>query len=381
MKNKAFYGKRFQLGVLGGGQLGRMLQQPAISLDIDTHFLDPAADAPCSTLSTGFVHGDFNDFQTVVDFGKDKHLITIEIENVNVDALEELEKRGVQVCPSPKHLRIIKDKGLQKQFYADHGIPSSDFRLIQSGSELSEQDLPIVQKMRTGGYDGKGVQVLKSAADLTEAFDAPCVLEELVNIDKELSVIVARNASGEVAVYPTVELVFNHEANLVDYLLSPASISQKQEAEAKALAMKVVESMDFVGILAVEMFLDSEGKVLVNEVAPRTHNSGHQTIEANYTSQFEQHLRAILNLPLGDPSLRCPSSMINLLGEKGHTGPVVYEGMEDVLKIPKVYPHIYGKTTTKPFRKMGHITILGESLEEVKSQAKKVQNSLKVISE
>jgi 5-(carboxyamino)imidazole ribonucleotide synthase len=381
MKNKAFYGKRFQLGVLGGGQLGRMLQQPAISLDIDTHFLDPAADAPCSTLSTGFVHGDFNDFQTVVDFGKDKHLITIEIENVNVDALEELEKRGVQVCPSPKHLRIIKDKGLQKQFYADHGIPSSDFRLIESGSELSEKDLPIVQKMRTGGYDGKGVQVLKSAADLMEAFDAPSVLEELVNIDKELSVIVARNASGEVVVYPTVELVFNHEANLVDYLLSPASISQEQESEAKALAMKVVESMDFVGILAVEMFLDSEGNVLVNEVAPRTHNSGHQTIEANYTSQFEQHLRAILNLPLGDPSLRCPSSMINLLGEKGHTGPVVYEGMEDVLKIPKVYPHIYGKTTTKPFRKMGHITILGESLEEVKIQAKKVQNSLKVISE
>ena len=381
MKTSAFYGKRFKLGVLGGGQLGRMLQQPAISLDIDVHFLDPAPDAPCSTLSTGFVVGDFNDYQTVMDFGKDKDMITIEIENVNVKALEDLEKQGVAVCPSPKHLHIIKDKGLQKQFYANNNIPSSNFTLIESKAALSPTNLPVVQKLRTGGYDGKGVQVLMNEHDLAQAFDGPCVLEALVDIEKELSVIVARNKSGEVAVYPTVELVFNPEANLVDFLLSPASITQEQENSAKELAMKVVEAMDFVGILAVEMFLDKTGNVLVNEVAPRTHNSGHQTIEANYTSQFEQHLRAILNLPLGDPSLRCPSAMINLLGEKGHAGPVVYEGMNEVLAMPKVYPHLYGKTSTKPFRKMGHVTVLGESIDEVKRNAERLQSTIRVISE
>ncbi|MGB1031318.1 MAG: 5-(carboxyamino)imidazole ribonucleotide synthase, partial [Flavobacteriales bacterium] len=350
-------------------------------LDVDVHFLDPTADAPCSTLSTGFQIGSFNNYDQVMAFGKNMDLVSIEIENVNVDALEDLEKLGVKVCPSPTSLRIIKDKGIQKQFYADNRIPTSNFQLTKAGEGVSEAQLPVVQKLRTGGYDGKGVKVLTSAADLADAFQEACVLEDLVTIAKELSVIVARNQNGDVKVFPVVELVFDPKANLVDYLLSPANIDEATAQQAKDLAMKVVTSMDYVGLLAVELFLQKDGQVLVNEIAPRTHNSGHQSIEGNYTSQFEQHLRAILNLPLGNPDARGVSTMVNLVGEEGFTGPVVYEGMDELLGMDKVYPHLYGKTHTKPYRKMGHVTALANSSEEAIAKAMEIKKTVRVIAD
>ena len=375
----SFYGKQFRLGILGGGQLGRMLIPEAIDLDIHVHVLDPAPDAPCAELANSFTCGDFRDYETVMAFGRDKDVVTIEIEDVNIDALRDLKAMGVRVCPDPEHVATIKDKGLQKQFYADHGIATSAFRLVDSGRELSADDLPCVLKSRTGGYDGKGVKVLRTADDLASAFDAPCVVEALVPIAKELSVIVARNADGETAAFPVVELVFDPRANLVDYLFAPASIDEQLAEAATKLALQVVDAFAFTGILAVEMFLTEEGALLVNEVAPRTHNSGHHTIEANYTSQFAQHLRAILNLPLGDAGAHSFGAMVNLVGEPGHSGPVVYDGMEALLRMPKVYPHLYGKSETKPFRKMGHVTLLANTADELRAQVEKVKKTVRVV--
>jgi 5-(carboxyamino)imidazole ribonucleotide synthase len=374
-----FYGKRFTLGVLGGGQLGRMLIQEAIDLDVDVHILDPSPDAPCRGLCSSFTVGDFRDKETVLAFGKGKDLITIEIEDVNVEALEILQSEGVRVCPDPRILKVIQDKGAQKQFYVDHRIPTSPFRLITDGSELSASDLPIVQKLRVGGYDGRGVQVLRTEESLSSAFNEPSVLEDLVDIQKELAVIVARNANGETKTFPVVELVFDPEANLVTYLFSPAQIDEKTAREADELACSVANALELEGILAVEMFLDTSGHLMVNECAPRTHNSGHHTIEGNYTSQFAQHLRAILNLPLGNTDCIQPAAMVNLLGEKGFEGPVVYEGLIDVLAMDGVYPHLYGKTSTKPFRKMGHITVVDKDLDAVRTKAQQVSERVRVI--
>lgn len=374
-----FYGKRFTLGVLGGGQLGRMLIQEAISLDVEVHILDPSPDAPCRGLCSSFTVGDFRDKDTVLAFGKGKDLITIEIEDVNVEALEILQNEGVRVCPDPQILKIIQDKGVQKQFYLEHDIPSTPFRLIKDKSELSTSDLPLVQKLRVGGYDGRGVQVLRTEESLSAAFNAPSVLEDLVDIQKELAVIVARNANGETKTFPVVELVFDPVANLVTYLFSPAQVNENTARKAEDLACSVANALELEGILAVEMFLDTTGKLMVNECAPRTHNSGHHTIEGNYTSQFAQHLRAILNLPLGNTDSIQPAAMVNLLGEKGFKGPVIYEGLTDILGMDEVYPHLYGKTTTKPFRKMGHITVLDKDLEGVKNKAQEVSERIRVI--
>ncbi len=377
--NKAIYGKNLRLGILGGGQLGRMFIPEAIDLDVHVHVLDPAADAPCAQIAHSFTQGDFRDYQTVLDFGRDKDVLTIEIEDVNIEALRELRDAGVKVCPNPDHVATIKDKGLQKQFYRDHGIASSSFRLIESGRELTSADLPCVLKARTGGYDGKGVSVLRTDADIAAAFGVPCVVEELVDIAKELSVIITRNAAGQTAVFPVVELVFDPRANLVDFLLAPAQVDDTVAERAKALALQVADAFSFEGILAVELFLTTTGELLVNEVAPRTHNSGHHTIEANYTSQFAQHLRAILNLPPGDTRAHGVAAMVNLVGEPGFSGPVVYEGLEKVLSLPGVYPHLYGKSTTKPFRKMGHVTVLADDLDTLRSRVEEVKRTLKVI--
>lgn len=374
-----FYGKRFTLGVLGGGQLGRMLIQEAIDLDVDVHILDPAPDAPCRGLCSSFTVGDFRVKDTVLEFGKGKDLITIEIEDVNVEALEILQKEGVRVCPDPKILKVIQDKGVQKQFYTDHNIPTSPFRLIQDKSGLTSADLPIVQKLRVGGYDGRGVQVLRTEESLSAAFNEPSVLEDLVDIQKELAVIVARNANGETKTFPVVELVFDPVANLVTYLFSPAQIDESTARKADDLACSVANALELEGILAVEMFLDTDGNLMVNECAPRTHNSGHHTIEGNYTSQFAQHLRAILNLPLGNTDCIQPAAMVNLLGENGYEGPVIYEGLTDALAMDGVYPHLYGKTTTKPFRKMGHITVVDKDLDDVRKKAKAVSERVRVI--
>ena len=375
-EDKAFYQESFSLGVLGGGQLGRMMLPIANYMDIRISILDPSPHASCAALVGDFVQGEFTDYETVLNFGRDKDLITIEIENVNVDALDQLKKEGVTICPDPSHLRLIKDKGLQKEFYRLNNIATSAYELMESDS-ITEAHLPVVQKARTGGYDGKGVKVLRDVKDLQQRLQGPCVLEELVDIEKELSVIVARSANGEAKTYPIVELVFDPAANLVDYLLSPADISQIVAERANQLAMDIVNKMDFVGLLAVELFLSKEGEVLVNEVAPRTHNSGHHSIEGNYTSQFEQHLRAILALPLGDASVRCHAAMVNIVGEPDALGKAKYEGMDEILSMPKTYLHLYGKPDVKPYRKMGHVTVLGDGREEVIAKANKVKSCLK----
>lgn len=378
---KIWYGKHFQLGVLGGGQLGRMLIQETINYDVQIHCLDPDADAPCKDIAHSLTVGSLNDFDTVYKFGKNKDVITVEIENVSIEALEKLEAEGKKVFPQPAVLKIIRDKGLQKQFYADHNIPTPAFYLVNNKEEIKNyiSEFPFMQKMRTGGYDGKGVTPLRNEKDLENAFEVPSVLEKFVDFEKELSVIVARNENGETKVYPTVECEFSPEANLVEFLFSPADVSQEIEKAAEELAISIIDKLGMVGILAVELFLTKDGQLLVNEIAPRPHNSGHHTIECNVTSQFEQHMRSVLNLPLGDTRIIQPGVMINLLGEKGYQGNVIYQGLEKAIAIPGVKPHIYGKAETKSFRKMGHITIVAPTLEEAKTNGRKVKELVKVI--
>lgn len=369
------------MGILGGGQLGRMLIQETINLDIDVHILDPDPDAPCRDIAHAFTNGSFKDYDTVLAFGKGMDVLTIEIEHVNVDALEVLEKEGVNVYPQPKVIRLIQDKGAQKVFYRKHGIPTSDFRLIGENEAADHTDFfPVFQKMRKGGYDGKGVQLLKSAADVTKAWPDPSVLEKAVDLEKELSVIVARNTAGEVKTFPTVELEFNPIANLVEFLFSPADVSDDVEKTSQEIAKTIAEKLEIVGLLAVELFLDKEGNVLVNEIAPRPHNSGHQSIEGNYTSQFMQHVRAILGISLGNTEIVKPSVMVNVLGEDGFTGEAKYEGLADILALKGVNVHLYGKRFTKPFRKMGHVTVIDETLDEAKKTALSVREKLKVLS-
>jgi 5-(carboxyamino)imidazole ribonucleotide synthase len=369
-----------KIGVLGGGQLGRMLIQDAISLDIQIHCIDPDAEAPCKFIAHHFQQGSLTNFGAVYAFGKTVDLLTIEIEHVNVDALEQLEAEGLPVFPQPRLLRLIQDKGLQKLFYQEHGIPTADFVLVDNLEQVKAHTnrFPAMQKMRKGGYDGKGVTKLTSADSLGKAFDAPSVLESLVDFEKELSVIVARSVNGEVKTFPAVEMEFNAEANLVEFLFSPAAISPAIEAEAQRVASLVADKLGIVGLLAVELFLTRDGKILVNEVAPRPHNSGHQSIEGNYTSQYEQHLRSILGLPLGSTAIVEPSIMVNVLGEKGFEGPVIYEGIETVLAMEGVYVHLYGKKLTKPFRKMGHVTVLAKTMEAAREKALRVNTILKV---
>jgi 5-(carboxyamino)imidazole ribonucleotide synthase len=376
-----WYGKDLRLGVLGGGQLGRMLIQAANDLNIHIHCLDPDPNAPCSEIAHSFSCGSLTDFNTVLNFGSNKHLITVEIENVNVEALIELEKKGVKVFPQPNVLKLIQDKGLQKEFYLKNNIPTAAFELISSKAELLlKTDFPFVHKLRTGGYDGKGVKIISNLSEAEQSFDAPSVIEEKIDFQKELSVLVARNEKGEIKTFPLVECEFNPEANLVEFLFSPADISPEIELKAKEIASQLIEKLNMVGLLAVELFLTKSNELLVNEIAPRPHNSGHHTIECCTTSQFSQHLRAILNLPLGDTSLIQAGAMINLVGEKEFNGPVIYDGLENLLSIPGVFPHLYGKEISKPFRKMGHITITGKNIDELKAKRDKIKGLIRVIS-
>lgn len=369
-----------KVGVLGGGQLGRMMIQAGIDLNLQVKVLDPDPEAPCKHLAAEFVVGSLLDYKTVMEFGKGLDVLTIEIEHVNTNALEDLQREGVRVYPQPHLIRMIQDKRVQKQFYRQNDIPTSPFLLVEDRSELAQYaaQLPMVLKLGQGGYDGRGVMKLSSDEDFLNAFDAPCVLEKLVDIEKEISVIVARNKRGEVKAFPAVECVY-HEANLVDYLIAPTDISAEVEAQAQQIACTLVEKMEFVGLLAVEMFLDKKGNVLVNEIAPRTHNSGHQTIEANLTSQFQQHIRAILDLPLGSTEMRTPSAMVNLLGEEGYEGIARYQGLDEVMAMPGVFVHLYGKQLTKPNRKMGHVTVIGQDKAELLSKVDFVKKTLKVI--
>lgn len=369
-----------KIGILGGGQLGRMLIQSGIDFNIPFKVVDPDPSAPCKDLVEEFVNGKLKDFDTIYKFGQDCDIITIEIEHVNTEALKKLESEGKKVFPQPHIIELIQDKRLQKQFYKREGIPTAEFVLTDNAAEVATHAdfLPAVNKLGKEGYDGRGVQVIRSEKDLGKAFDQPGLLEKLIDFEKELSVIVARNELGEIKTFPVVELVYHPEANLVEFLFSPADISEEVEIKARVLAEQVITKLGMVGLLAVEMFLTKDQQVLVNEVAPRPHNSGHQTIEANITSQYEQHLRSILGWPLGSTKAYTPAAMVNLLGEDGFVGEAVYEGLDEVLQQEGVHPHLYGKRLTKPFRKMGHVTIVNDDSEKLREVAYWVKEKLKV---
>lgn len=380
---KVFNGET-KLGILGGGQLGKMMALPAANWHLPYWILDTDASVPAAPYATKFVAGDFRKEEDVLRFGRQVDVLTIEIEHVHTGALHQLVKEGIIVHPSPAVLDIIKDKGAQKLFYQKNDLPSSPFLLLDDEVAIREAvkegqiQLPFVQKSRTGGYDGRGVTVIKTAEDLANnLLPGPALIEELVDIDKELAVIVARNADGEVKSFPVVEMVFDPVANLVDYLLAPAQITQALEQKAIALAEQTAAAFGLSGLLAVELFLTKSGELLINEVAPRPHNSGHHTIESCLTSQFEQHLRSVLNLPLGDTRLLQTAVMLNILGEPDASGPANYSGMKEVLSIPDVFVHLYGKKETRPFRKMGHVTIMATNPQEALQKAEKVKAALK----
>lgn len=378
--NKTFYGN-LKLGILGGGQLGRMWIQNALNYNVTSYVIDPDANAPCKNICDEFTVGDITDFDTVYEFGQKVDLITIEIEKVNVEALEKLEQEGKLVYPQPSIIKMIRDKGVQKQWMKDHGIPTSDFLLIENKRALENisWNVPYVQKLRKDGYDGKGVQIIRTKDDLNSAFEEASLVERLVEFEKEIAVIVARNSNGETKTFPLVEMEFHPTANLVEFLVSPANVSEYISMKAENIAVNIAEELNLVGLLAVEMFLTKDGRILVNEMAPRPHNSGHQTIEGNITSQFDQHLRAIFNQALGDTDAKYHSVMINILGEEGHSGDAYYKGLEEALNLSGVYVHLYGKKITKPFRKMGHVTVVDESREKAIKKARQVKDILKVI--
>ncbi|WP_462319119.1 5-(carboxyamino)imidazole ribonucleotide synthase [Marinilabilia sp.] len=373
-----------KLGIISGGQLGKMLIQEASKWDIITYVMDNAEDCPARSVASHYQKGSNVDFDSVYEFGKMVDVLTFEIENVNVEALKKLKSEGVNILPDPGILELIQDKGLQKQFYESNGIPNSPFKLYDSEKAIVEDiekgvlQYPLVQKLRKGGYDGRGVAVLTGPGDLGKLLPGASVVEEKIEIEKEISVIVARNKKGEIENYPAVEMLFDPTANLVDKLICPSSLTAEQSEKAIRFAGKIIELLDMEGLLAVEFFVDSKGEVIVNEMAPRPHNSGHHTIESVLTSQYEQHLRAILNLPLGSTKIKLPSVMVNILGAEGYEGPVVYEGLSESLAIEGVKIHLYGKKATRPYRKMGHVTVLSSSLESALEKAEKVKQLIKV---
>jgi 5-(carboxyamino)imidazole ribonucleotide synthase len=375
----------FKLGILGGGQLGKMLALAAQNWELETWILDASEDFPAASICSNFIKGDFNDYNDVYNFGKQVDVLTIEIEHVNTAALAQLEKEGIIVHPSAHTLNIIKDKGLQKQFYRDHNIPTAPFELYENSAAIlraiSEKKLsfPFVQKSRTAGYDGRGVAVIRDESSLSKLMNTPSLIEPLVDIWKELAVIVAKNENGQIKAFPPVEMEFNPDANLVEFLICPTNLSEEINQKAIRLAEEVVKAYDLCGLLAVELFLDQNNNLMVNEVAPRTHNSGHHTIDSCVTSQFQQQLRAVINLPLGSTEIMSPSVMLNLLGAAGYTGKAKYEGFEKCMSVEGAKFHIYGKTVTKPFRKMGHVTVVDRDLEKAKEKANFIKNTLRII--
>lgn len=380
-----FFSSKQTIGILGGGQLGKMLLNTTRQWDLQTKVMDPSAEAPARIACNHFVQGDLMDYQTVVDFGKEVDVLTIEIENVNADALATLEQQGVKVYPQAAVLKVIQNKCHQKQFYQKNKIPTASFQLFNSKEELKDVvgrgliSFPFVWKSESMGYDGYGVQIVRSNQNLEEIKEGACMAEELVAIEKELGIIVCRSPKGETRCYPCVEMEFHPEANQVEYVLSPARISKEVAKKAEEIALAVSKAFQHVGLLAVELFLTKDGEIWVNEVAPRPHNSGHYSIEASYTSQFEQHIRALLDLPLGNTANKVSGVMVNLVGKEGHNGPVHYKNIEHILAIEGVNPHIYGKKETRPFRKMGHITIVNKELNVARKIAEDVKETIEVI--
>lgn len=381
---KSYFSSDFILGILGGGQLGKMLLYETRKYDIQTHVLDPNAEAPCKIACNKFEQGDLMDYNTVLNFGRQVDVLTIEIETVNVEALEALEKEGKTVYPSSETLRKIQDKGVQKNFYAAHDIPTAKYQLYGDKQALEKGiggfEFPFVWKSRTGGYDGRGVAVIKGKQDLSTLEDRPCLVEEKIPFKNELAVIVARNADGDIKTFPVVEMEFHPEANQVEYVICPGRISDRVAEKARKLAKSVSDAFGHVGLMAIELFQTKDDELLVNEVAPRPHNSGHYSIEAAFTNQFEQHLRAVLNLPLGNTESKVGGVMVNLVGAENHQGKVHYENIEEILDMPGVTPHIYGKKETRPYRKMGHVTIVNKDLDKAREIAENVKATIKVIS-
>jgi len=381
-----YFSSNFTLGILGGGQLGKMMLYETRKFDITTHVLDPSLEAPCRIACDHFTQGDLMDYDTVYTFGKKVNILTFEIEGVNIEALEALEKEGKKVYPSSKTLRNIQDKGVQKKFYDTHKIPTAPFSVFETIAKVKkavasgELKLPFVWKSCTGGYDGKGVQVIKNSQTLDVLPDCPCITEDLVAFKNELAVIVVRNPSAQVKTYPVVEMEFHPQANQVEYVICPARIDDKVAAKARSIAIQVSKAFEHVGLLAVEMFQTNDDQIIVNEVAPRPHNSGHYSIEASYTNQFEQHIRAILDLPLGNTASKVGGIMVNLVGEQNHTGDVAYQNIEEIMAMDGVTPHIYGKKQTRPFRKMGHVTIVNQNIDTAREIAQQVKQRIKVIS-
>lgn len=381
-----YFSSEFTLGILGGGQLGKMLLYDTRKFDIRTLVLDPSPDAPAKVGCDEFYQGDLMDFDTVYNFGKKTDLLTIEIENVNVDALEKLENEGLVVHPPTKVIRTIQNKARQKLFYVDNNIPTAPFSRYAYSNEISDSvansvlSFPFVWKSAQFGYDGQGVKIIRSKQELEELPNVECIVEELINFKTELAVIAVRNTAGAIKTYPVVEMEFHPEANQVEYVICPARISPEISDKARNIAVNLAEKLDHIGLLAVEMFQTQEDEILVNEMAPRPHNSGHYSIEASYTNQFEQHLRAILGLPLGNTASKVGGIMVNLVGEEGYHGEVVYENIEKILELEGVTPHIYGKTETRPFRKMGHVTIVHRDIEEARRLAESVKQTIRVIS-
>ncbi len=382
----SYFSSNFTLGILGGGQLGKMLLYETRKFDIKTFVLDPSVEAPCKIACDKFEVGNLMDFDTVYNFGKKVDVLTFEIEHVNIEALKKLVSEGITVYPSPETLRNINNKAIQKQFYKEHNIPTSPFQVYETKQKLIEailnkkQQFPFVWKQSTGGYDGMGVKMIRDNDDLNSLPDTPCISEELINFKNELAVIVARNPKGEIKTYPVVEMEFHPEANQVEYVICPARICEEVSEKARAIAVKVSEAFQHVGLLAVELFQTENDEIIVNEVAPRPHNSGHYSIEGSVTNQFEQHLRAILNLPLGDTKSKLAAIMVNLVGAENHTGDVVYKNIEKILSLEGVTPHIYGKKKTRPFRKMGHVTIVNTDIKAAHKIAEEVKRTIEVIS-
>ncbi|MDB9720377.1 5-(carboxyamino)imidazole ribonucleotide synthase [Winogradskyella sp.] len=382
-----YFSSNFKLGILGGGQLGKMILYDTRKFDIYTCVLDPSAEAPSRLACDEFTTGDLLDYDTVLNFGRKVNVLTFEIENVNVDALETLEDEGVKVFPSSKTLRIIQNKATQKLFYRDNNIPTADFSRFAFTSEIDEAvdngglSYPFVWKSARFGYDGTGVKVVKQASDLEGLPNVECIAEDLIPFKNELAVIVSRNEKGEVKTYPVVEMEFHPEANQVEYVICPARIPDNIAKKAEIVALKTAAAFKHVGVLAVEMFQTETDDIIVNEVAPRPHNSGHYSIEGSYTSQFEQHLRCVLGLPLGNTESKVAGVMVNLVGAENYTGNVRYKNIETILAMDGVTPHIYGKKQTRPFRKMGHVTIVNKDITVAREVAEKVKQTIKVISE
>ena len=382
-----YFSSSFKLGILGGGQLGKMLLFDTRKFDIQTYVLDPSDEAPCKIACNQFFQGDLMDFETVYNFGKQVDVLTFEIELVNLEALEKLENEGKKVYPSPKTLKLIQNKGIQKDFYIKNNIPTAPFKRYATLKDLvidiveSNMKFPFVWKCTEFGYDGNGVKIIRQTSDLENLPNVECIAETMVPFKNELAVIVCRNPQGEIRTYPVVEMEFHPEANQVEYVICPARIDEKVATKARLIALNVSQQFNHVGLLAVEMFQTEDDEILVNEVAPRPHNSGHYSIEASYTSQFENHLRAILDLPLGNTDSKVAGIMVNLSGAEGFSGDVVYENIEEILGWNGVTPHIYGKKQTRPFRKMGHVTIVNEDINEARKIAQDVKNTIKVISE